>query len=299
METRDLIDEKRGWKVKLSRFDNMMDLARFTELEAPGIDDRPSRMRTFDVTDRSFNQTRDFDEAMKLVNSGWEKGLEMIGEMDARISLGDRTGKMTIQYDYCGDMIDMGRHLSGQPDCFIEPDIEEFGMGGPIKRIYIDGAFLASTRKKNLIRYAQALIPIIDAVERTGYRAEIWYIACSRNRKDSRLHYTIVKIKGADEQLNREKLMFVTGHVDMFRRMVFAVREQEGSRDPAFNEAFQLETSMGVSFNVEKGAHKILEELTSEKFDIIFNLGDASKIEEVEDVINRNRNMLQEQGVQI
>lgn len=258
---------------------------------------RPSRSKK----ERSFG-AKDFQDAVNLIHNGWAEGIKKVdSEIEAQVLGGTGPGSHEVSYEFHGDMIDMGRHMTGQPDCFMEQQVQDHGMGGPIKKIFIDGAYRWDASKANLLNYGKALIPIIDAIERQGFRAEIWYCASSKGaNNDKMIHYNFVRMKAPDEFLNREKLMFICGHMSMFRRFGFAIRELNADRDIGFMVAFEVPNGMGRSYNVDRGSLKTYNEaFPDDTFDIVFNLGHASSILNTNDVVNRNREQLKEQGVEI
>lgn len=162
----------------------------------------------------SFHALSSFTEAMNIYKNHPEK-VTKFTENDLRLEGGDASG-IDIQYDVSGDFVDIGRYLSGEPECFGYMD-NGVPRGQRMTIVYSInwrgsvGENLINERSKHILR-------IVDWLESQGIRVQIVCV------NSSSCEHTEILVKRYDEPLSLTNVA-VTSHSDFLRRIVFRFSE--------------------------------------------------------------------------
>jgi hypothetical protein len=135
----------------------------------------------------------------------------------------------SIGYDVAGDYVDVGRFLSGEPECFGVRVCDE-SQAKPVIRINVNTAVSASVSASAIFGRGAAILAAIDVIEATGSRVEVWAVNGNVNNKGNHVHETYALIKSASQPLDIDRLAFAFCHQASHRRLAFSVFEHYGIR---------------------------------------------------------------------
>ena len=176
-----------------------------------------------------FYGTPNLPAAAKLARTGWAEGADRVAAIRATVSgavsslVAARAD--SIGYDVAGDYLDIGRYLSGEPECF-GVHVHDDTQSKPVVRINVSTAISASVSVGSIFSRGAAAIAAIDVIESCGTRVEVWAVNGSRACK--RIHETQVLLKSAGQSLDCDRLAFVLCHPSYQRRLGFSVFESFG-----------------------------------------------------------------------
>ena len=206
-------------------------------------------------TRRSQKQTREgydvtgvwsFQQAMDLARYGWQDGLEKVKELrkinfPIKDSL-SQNYEIETRYNVAGGAVNIGRYLSGMPDCMRHMHIQSgHSLPSRVQKILIIGDFHKGISTEQVIKHGYNVYQIVQALEMTNIQTEITmaFQTCKEDawkktedgdfKPDFEFYETYIKIKDSMDTIYPEKLLFCVAHPSMFRRLVFS----EWERNPA------------------------------------------------------------------
>lgn len=217
------------------RFESFGEFVEQAKKESNGNAGRASRERG----DRTFYQTHSFDEAVKLSETGWAEGaaevLRKRASLDSYVEQVVASHSTQVSYDYTGDYVDVGRFLSGEPECF-GTVYEGESSRGPIVRLVANGAVSCGVSTESIFARGAAILAAVDIIEATGRRVELTLaFGAEESWGDPKPNLEVfVPIKSAHQQVDADRLAFALCHASSFRRLGFSIWEQQGY-NPACN----------------------------------------------------------------
>lgn len=211
----------------------------------------PSRSQT-----HSFTKTHSFRDALTLARNGWPEGEEKIRPLANALftKVGSLVEREEMVHDVVGNALDIGAYLNNDPECWMHPETHlEEGFSPRILRLVFNAAVSAGVSTDVIQAKGAAIAALIQALELSAYRVEVWVIAwcCSRTPEDrhSVVHENRVLVKSADQNLDFGRLVFALAHPSMPRRLGFAVTET----DPRSNEKWGLCMGYPCETRTERG----------------------------------------------
>lgn len=181
-----------------------------------------------------WHGTNTFDQAVEIARKGWAEGaaeaLKIRASVEAAVRDLINARSTTYSYDVAGEFVDVGRFLSGEPECFGI----EFNDGGsiarPVVKIVANLAASGSVSPQSLFIRGAAIVAAIDILEALGRRVEAWVAKGSTKsrRGGEHVHETHVLVKRADQPLDVDRLAFAIAHPACLRRLCFSIMEQHG-----------------------------------------------------------------------
>lgn len=174
----------------------------------------------------SWHGTETFAQAIDLAKRGWPHGAKLAETL--RASIVDKIiGEIpipTIDHDVTGDMIDIGRYVSGDPEDFmsiVDSDRNIEALSHPkIVRIVFNSAVSNTLDHNSMIQRGVAVMAVSDLLERHGMRTEIRVISCV-----SRLVETSIVLKRAEEHLDVDNAAYHLAHPSALRRLITSAWE--------------------------------------------------------------------------
>lgn len=181
---------------------------------------------------KEFYGTATFAEAASLARNGWAEGAARVQEIKATVAsaitalVAART--QSIGYDVAGDYVDIGRYLSGEPECF-GTQVEDPSLSKQVVRINVNTAVSCGVSQHAIFARGAAILAAIDVIESTGRRVEVWAVNGARAHQGKlHVHETYVLVKAADQHLDIDRLAFALCHAATHRRLCFSVFEAVG-----------------------------------------------------------------------
>lgn len=181
-----------------------------------------------------WHGTNTFEEAVEIARRGWPEGaakaLELRAEVESAVRDLINARSTTYSYDVAGEYVDIGRHLSGEPECFGIEVADGSSVSRPVVKIVANLAASGSVSTKSLFVRGAAIVAAIDILEALGRRVEVWVAhGSTKSRSGSgRVHETHALVKSADQPLDVDRLGFAIAHPACLRRLCFSVMEQRG-----------------------------------------------------------------------
>lgn len=184
--------------------------------------------------------TWSFQEAMNLARYGWVEGLEKIKKLD-KLDLPinetfQQNYDIQTEYDIAGGAVNIGRYLSGVPDCMRCMHISnEHTLPARVQKIFINGIYHKDISTNKVLQHGYKIYQIIEALEMANIQTDIT-LAFGVNKHimysnyDYDFYETYIKIKKPEDVMYPEKMLFCVAHPSMLRRLVFS----EWERNPYF-----------------------------------------------------------------
>lgn len=180
-----------------------------------------------------WHGTNTFEQAVEIARRGWPEGAAKALELRAAVESAVRdlinARSTTYTFDVAGEYVDVGRFLSGEPECF-GTESTDFGSNSrPVVKIVANLAASGAVSPESLFVRGAAIVAAIDVLEALGRRVEVWIAKGSGvQRTGGRVHETHVLVKRADQPLDIDRLGFAVAHPACLRRLCFSIMEQHG-----------------------------------------------------------------------
>ena len=186
-----------------------------------------------------YGGSKSWDDMKSIARSGWPEGVAVVAKLRARAdAIIERIrGKCEgVAYDVSGQWLDVGRHLSGEPEAFGSFVQMDCGAGqSKVVRVDVNLAVSGGVSSGAFLARGAAACALCDMIESSGRRCEIYAVSssvCKRpvGRAKRGLNIRIL-IKGANEPLDMARVAFAMAHVGFFRRAVVSFMQSIG-HDP-------------------------------------------------------------------
>lgn len=186
-------------------------------------------------------------QAQELALRGWSEHLPMVKRLtDSLEHHFDNALVNTFDpiADVSGQVVDMGKYLSGEPECMIDFRPVTLTKVGRVVSIHVNNTYSGSTNADAVVKRGAAICALIDCIEKTGNVVEVFAesVISGRSSGGDILSYS-VRVKASTDAMDMGKLLFAIAHPAMLRRMVFAVMERENS---AIRSAFNIGSGYGI-----------------------------------------------------
>jgi len=216
------MEKSKNGKYTRLEFKNCQDIQGY--LAKHYLDDSVSHR---DRTGTFCNYT--WTEATRYLRSGWTEGIARVDEISTSLksTITEDAETYNIQYDVTGDYIDMGRYMTGEPECFGSVTTEPMPMEN--LNITIDTCFSASVRQDCIYNRGAAITTIVDELQKK-YFITLKLVArlganermLTNGKKDP---LEIVFNIDMKNEYSRDLLAFYTANSAFFRRICFAIME--------------------------------------------------------------------------
>lgn len=165
---------------------------------------------------KSFTGTESYDEAMNLALYGWETGIkELELERDLIID-----GQMEFNHEIVGCSVDVGRFLSGVPDCMIN-FIDRIERDKPELVVYVNLTYSAFNDEKEAQKYAKKILKILVEANQ-NYSIKLVGTFSTKNDRTLSIEKVVIKDFYQSFVLNNLAFSF---HPSFFRRIWFRFAE--------------------------------------------------------------------------
>lgn len=131
------------------------------------------------------------------------------------------------RYDVAGAEVDMGRFLSGEPECMIESTPIRVSRHGRAVRIAVPCNVSSRVTPEQVLARGAAVMALVDILARAQHPLEVWSVIPTMGEKrDARTSYAVL-VQEANQPLDPGRLMYALAHPSMQRRLSFSLRENE------------------------------------------------------------------------
>jgi len=174
-----------------------------------------------------------WEATRRFALAGWEQGREKIHRARELLALPERAEfaeRVLPEYGVAGDEVDVGRFVSGEPECMVSfrPSLQR--ARGKCVRFFVNMSVSCGYTEDVITRRGTLVACFVDLLESAGYRVEIWmsFSASSTtvDRDKNVSVETLVKLKSFDQRLEIDRIAFALCHPCSLRRLGFRAWEK-------------------------------------------------------------------------
>lgn len=254
----------------------------FKVLEQPRV---RGRRDSSDERDSGWSGSRDFEEAKDLMMGGDDNSHNTIMKLKTETDkyyIQDAKNKIRTFNDVVGYTPNVPNAIMGLPQSMVNAKRE------PKKHRVVD-IFVNRSRSgmtgTDQIEYEGALIlSFLDALERDGYRVNLYVGKVNWLGSMDRVNGHIVPIKRATEPLNIKKTAFYLVHPSYLRRIGFRIDEVEDQIEDVTRDGYGQVNRRGTQ-------HEFIHEHINERFMIIDDGLDLDMYDDTEENIDKLNNL--------
>jgi hypothetical protein len=169
-------------------------------------------------------------EAVDLARRGWPEGWQRMKALRDAIfaRMASRIHKDVVQFRIAGGAVNVGRYLSGRPDCFaarVRSNQLKDLRSRKVVRMVVNVGARASVSADTIFARGAAAVTLIEALERAGLRVQVEMVTLATDRAGKHVRLA-TRLKEAGEVLQLDKLAFSFAHPALHRKLNFALRKQ-------------------------------------------------------------------------
>lgn len=178
----------------------------------------------------SFHGTRTFEDAVEIARTGWPEGAARAVEIGASVASAVRdvinSKASSYAFDVAGQFVDIGRYLTGEPECFGTIVEDADSIKKPVVKLVVNLSASACVSADSLIARGVAVVAAVDILEAVGRRVEV-VAATAHHSYETHLEIR-VPVKAAGQPLDIDRLAFCLAHPSCYRRLFWSISEQHG-----------------------------------------------------------------------
>jgi len=167
-----------------------------------------------------------WDEAVRMAVDGDPKsarGLKKYLGVLARVRQGNRS---VTRWGEAGSQVDVARYISGEPECMMET--VRARRAAPILKIAVERCVPHFVTAEEIRATGASVLAVVEALRTAGVAAEIWVtFSISSGGGDGHKLSEQVLVQEAGRALDLDRLAYWVGNPAAFRRLGFALYEQE------------------------------------------------------------------------
>lgn len=172
---------------------------------------------------QNFNLVENYEEAVKLAKTGWEKGKENINNLlNTKYNINANSVKTKPEYSIAGYQCSVPRYLQGIPTNMINS--KRVPAKQKTMTVVKHIGFLADVSTETIIDNSAKALAIVQKLESQGIRCNLDIISPVTTPNGTQVLTIRVRIKNSTEKLNLGVIAFALSHPDMLRRIIFAAR---------------------------------------------------------------------------
>ena len=169
------------------------------------------------------------DENDRMADEGWLEGAAVARKFyDAQIdALGDVIEKQEMYYDVEGQIVDVGRVATGEPECCMNFETVRVEQSSPrFMRIVVNVAASAGVDADVILARGGVLAALVELLEQSGIRCEVAVVDATRG--GGLWYCTTMTVKQYDEPLDLPIVAYAIGHAGTLRHHIFRLVERMG-----------------------------------------------------------------------
>lgn len=214
---------------KIVRFDSFDAFVEAAKIVPPTANPRDGSRASRSPGD-TFYGVAQFDDAVALATAGWSDGARRCSELRASVDGAVREAVVSRKAGYgwevVGDCVDIGKFLTGEPECWLTSVPDGESTAGPIVRLVANVAASASVGMESLFVRGAIVFAAIDVLESLGHRVEL--VVARGTTVHGKTLNIFVTVKSANQPLDADRLAFCLCHPAFLRRLAWSVGEQHG-----------------------------------------------------------------------
>lgn len=178
---------------------------------------------------RDFFWTDTFAEACELWRTGWQDGAERVARhrdgFNAFIAAAKQAKSRRFAWDVTGDYVDVGRYMTGEPECFGTEYDDGDNVSSRVVSIRLNNCVSAAVDANIICARGLAVLVAVDLLEACNIRCEV--IVGTATRRGNVVESNVT-IKRAGETVEPSAIAFNVAHPSFFRRFGFRFMELHG-----------------------------------------------------------------------
>jgi hypothetical protein len=213
----------------------------------------------------SWDMNLGYAGSIEMLRNGgnWAEGAAKMKEVTVTMANLKRSEpSLQLDTDVCGFAVDVGSYLAGDPCCMWNEG-EDDSRPVPIIKIGVNVFMSAAIDSQWRMNYGAAILSVIDSIEATGARVELWSTFGTREGYSKKTCTDFrVLLKPAHEHWSPASVAFALSHAAFTRRVMFRVAESFKSLQSWCSECY------GMKENVNEADFDLyFEPLTYREFD--------------------------------
>lgn len=177
-----------------------------------------------------FFWTESFADAIRLHERGWREGTAKVAKhregFAAFIAAAKQAKSRQHSWDVTGDYVDVGRYLTGEPECWgCEVESGEQASDRVVS-IRINNCVSGAVDAEVICARGLAVLVAVDLLESCGIRCEV-VIGTAGSSGGRRVESNVI-VKRAGEQCDPDAIAFTVAHPAFLRRFGFRFMELHG-----------------------------------------------------------------------
>jgi len=179
-----------------------------------------------------MGKTASLQDAVNMGHQGYDEIRpeveKMFTELESQLASRIESAFQT-RYDFTGSVVDIGKFLTGEPECMIDFVPEPSERMGRVVRIIVNGSASARIDANDIIRRGVTVCALVDAIHKLGMGIEVYAEFPTNdtgvNERKGKVHTSLVKLHDSQQLLDINNLMFALCHPSMLRRIQFSCLE--------------------------------------------------------------------------
>lgn len=168
-----------------------------------------------------------FPEAVEYCRKGWDTDLQKtLDIVESAVSVIEQELPSThfhTEYGVEGCDVDVDRFLSGEPESMISYPLIETSRVGKVIALNASICYSSFFNTEQISARGRIICALVLALQRMNVSTELWAEAgCGRNGRSA----VRVLVKGANDVLDPEKIMFIYAHPAALRQIMFAAAHE-------------------------------------------------------------------------
>jgi hypothetical protein len=169
-------------------------------------------------------------EAVELARTGWPEGWQRMKALRDAIfaKMASQVQRGIVQFRIAGGAVNVGRFLSGRPDCFaarVRSTQLKDVRSRKVVRIVVNVGARASVSADTFFARGASAVTLVEALERAGMRVHVDMISLATNGVGGAVRIAC-RLKEVGEVVQLDKLAFCLAHPALHRKLNFALRKQ-------------------------------------------------------------------------
>lgn len=229
-------------KTVVHNFDSVGDYVRFvTDKSRTAPAGLTQSSEASGHNERSFSGTATFDEAVSLVEKGWAEGAEKVahwrGQLACFLDAAKTAKSRQFAWDVTGDFVDVGKYLTGEPECFGSDADDGQQIASRVVSIRLNACVSGALQADAIVARGVAVLVAVDLLESLGRRCEVTvsqatstsggYGGHAGSTPDLNLDCNVI-VKRPGEPVDIDRLAYTVAHPSWFRRLGFKFMELGG-----------------------------------------------------------------------
>jgi hypothetical protein len=171
--------------------------------------------------------TTSLDHAISLVDTGWTEGAAKVSHWSAKLGCfldASRAVKARqFAWDVVGDFVDVGKYLTGEPECFGSEENDGEQIASRIVSIRLNSSVSGGLQADAIVARGVAVLVAVDLLESCGRRCEV-IVSQSTSTYQIQADSNVI-VKRPSEPVDLDRLAYAVAHPGFFRRLGFRFME--------------------------------------------------------------------------